>query len=89
MFKRSYSKQFNKEYCKICKLNPQKANGIDELVGAVLKEPRSGVGRPERLKHKAKEVWSRHIDRKNRLVYSILDGNTIRFESCEGHYNDH
>ncbi|MDR1255981.1 MAG: type II toxin-antitoxin system YoeB family toxin [Puniceicoccales bacterium] len=33
-------------------------------------------------------MWSRHIDKKNRLRYSI-SGDSVLFERCKGHYDDH
>jgi toxin YoeB len=89
MFEVKYTERFNREYEKLYGSNPEKCSKVDKLRDDVLEHPRSGTERSERLKHKTKEVWSRHIDRKNRLVYSILDGNTIRFEHCLGHYDDH
>lgn len=52
--------------------------------------PREGIGQPERLKHfKDKEVWSRKIDKKNRIVYLIKDDELIILVvSMLGHYND-
>ena len=44
-----------------------------------------GIGHPERLRYK--EVWSRHIDQKNRLTYLIKD-DSILIISCKGHYED-
>ncbi|MDR1255524.1 MAG: Txe/YoeB family addiction module toxin [Puniceicoccales bacterium] len=89
MLRYETSTKFDREYDGLCKSNSCLASKVDELVAATLEQPRGVIGRPERLKHKAKEVWSRHIDRKNRLVYSMLGDNTVRFEQCLGHYNDH
>lgn len=43
-----------------------------------------GMGKPEALKHI--KAWSRRIDDKNRLVYTIADGQIIVI-SCRGHYD--
>jgi toxin YoeB len=51
--------------------------------------PRDGLGKPERLKCKEREIWSRRIDKKNRVVYEIREQeNTIVVVSCLGHYDD-
>lgn len=50
-------------------------NGVDK-----------GIGKPERLKHY--DGWSRRIDEKNRLVYSLDDLGNLLIESCKGHYED-
>ena len=52
--------------------------------------PREVIGRPERLKHFGeKEVWSREIDKKNRIVYIIKDEELVVLViSVLGHYDD-
>lgn len=51
--------------------------------------PRSGTGRPERLKHQTRETWSRKLDKKNRLTYSIEDEKVqVEVISTLGHYDD-
>lgn len=57
------------------------------LFESISVDPRSGIGKPERLKHKQIETWSRRIDRKNRIQYRIIE-NRIVIVSCMGHYND-
>ncbi len=47
--------------------------------------PSEGLGKPEPLRH-IKE-WSRRIDDKNRLVYT-LENNCLIVLSCRGHYED-
>jgi toxin YoeB len=64
------------------------AEKIDELRKDTLEHPTEGLGKPERLRHLGGNVWSRHVDKKNRLRYSI-EGNIIYFERCRGHYKDH
>ncbi len=50
--------------------------------------PRTGIGKPERLKHYGeREMYSRRIDREHRLVYEILDDKTIVIVmTAFGHY---
>jgi toxin YoeB len=81
------SKKFLRQYG-FCQSNATLAAKIDELVVDTVEHPRSGIGRPKRLRHKIREMWSRRIDQGNRLVYTII-GNTIYFEGCIGHYDDH
>lgn len=47
-----------------------------------------GIGKPEPLKHDQSGLYSRRIDEKNRLVYSIDESQNIKINSCKGHYND-
>ena len=50
--------------------------------------PRSGTGKPERLKHLGGEVWSRRITEKDRLVYDI-QSDVVNIIACRFHYDDH
>jgi toxin YoeB len=62
-------------------------NKISELVVDISKTPRKGIGKPEQLKHKENETWSRKIDDKHRIVYEISE-NEILILSFWGHYSD-
>jgi len=59
------------------------------LLNEIQEHPRTGTGKPERLKFKDIEIWSRRISGEHRLVYSI-DENIITVEviSAKGHYGD-
>ena len=63
-------------------------------IGRLLEElehnPYEGTGKPHRLKHfKGQNVWSRHIDDRHRLVYSVHDNVvTVFVISLWGHYGD-
>lgn len=46
---------------------------INELVGDVLRDPFSGIGKPAPLRHVLSRAWSRRIDDTNRLVYLVED----------------
>jgi toxin YoeB len=51
--------------------------------------PRTGTGKPERLKHHVGEVWSRRINEKHRLVYEISEQIiTVEIVRVYGHYDD-
>lgn len=50
---------------------------------------RMGKGKPKRLKYQSEEVWSRRIDKKNRLIYVIKDEVVVVvIVSLMGHYED-
>ena len=58
---------------------------VDELK----EHPTTGTGQVERLKRNLSGLWSRRIDKQNRLVYSIEDDIvTVRIFSAKGHYGD-
>jgi toxin YoeB len=42
-----------------------------ELVEAVLRDPFTGIGKPEPLKYLAKGAWSRRLTQEHRLVYLV------------------
>jgi toxin YoeB len=88
MFRAEYTEKFNRGYEKLYESNLEKIGKINRLRDDILEHPRSGIGRPERLRHFHGEVWFRRIDYKNRLVYKIFDNNIILFDSCIGHYGD-
>ena len=51
-------------------------------------KPREGRGKPERLKYFEKEVYSRRVNHKDRLIYTIYDElKEIDITSFRGHYN--
>jgi toxin YoeB len=46
---------------------------INKLIQAVMREPFSGIGKPEPLKHALNGFWSRRITEEHRMVYRIED----------------
>jgi toxin YoeB len=68
--------------------NPKTLSKIIRLIAETVRTPRSGTGKPERLKHLGGEVWSRRITEKDRLVCDI-DSDVITIIACRFHYDDH
>ena len=58
---------------------------IVRLIRDVQREPFSGIGKPEPLKHELAGCWSRRIDQEHRLVYQVLP-NRVRILACRYHY---
>ena len=58
---------------------------ILRLIREPQRDPFSGLGKPEPLKHDLAGCWSRRIDQEHRLVYHVLD-DKIRILSCRHHY---
>ena len=58
---------------------------IIKLIQAVQRDPFSGTGKPEPLKHELAGCWSRRIDDEHRLVYQVLT-DKIRILACRFHY---
>ena len=59
---------------------------INTLIQDCLREPYTGIGKPEPLKETLTGFWSRRIDEANRLVYRI-DGNDLVVIACRYHYD--
>ena len=68
--------------------NPKVLSKIIRLIAKTTRSPRTGTGKPERLKHLGGEVWSRRITEKDRLVYDIQP-DVITIIACRFHYDDH
>jgi len=58
---------------------------ILELVEDVLRDPFSGLGRPEPLKYVLAGCWSRRITQEHRLVYRVTQ-RRIDFLQARYHY---
>lgn len=58
---------------------------INALIKDTIRQPFSGLGDPEPLKHNWSGYWSRRIDREHRLVYKVTDDSLI-IAQCRYHY---
>jgi len=60
---------------------------INKLLKDIDRNGYEGIGNPEPLKGNLSGFWSREIDDKNRLVYSIESGEVFIVQ-CGSHYQD-
>jgi len=60
------------------------ARRLLELMKAVLRDPFSGIGKPEPLKYLGSGVWSRRITQEHRCVYLVKPD---RVEFLQGRYH--
>ncbi|TVR62029.1 MAG: Txe/YoeB family addiction module toxin [Candidatus Competibacteraceae bacterium] len=58
---------------------------INQLIRDIQRDPFSGIGKPEPLKHHLSGFWSRRIDDRHRLVYA-MEGDTLLIAQCRDHY---
>lgn len=58
---------------------------IIKLINDILRQPFTGIGKPEPLKHELKGYWSRRITDEHRLVYQVTE-TSIVIVSCRFHY---
>jgi toxin YoeB len=49
------------------------AKKVLQLIEAACRDPFTGIGKPEPLRHLGPDVWSRRITREDRLVYRVED----------------
>jgi len=47
---------------------------VFELIEAVLRDPFTGIGKPEPLKYVLAGCWSRRVTQEHRLVYRVSEG---------------
>jgi toxin YoeB len=60
------------------------ARRLLELMKAVLRDPFSGIGKPEPLRYLGSGVWSRRITQEHRCVYLVKPD---RVEFLQGRYH--
>lgn len=60
---------------------------INAILRDIERNPFSGIGKPEPLKHSKEGYWSRRIDEANRIVYKI-ENDQIVIAQCAAHYDD-
>lgn len=54
---------------------------INRLLDDVLRDPFTGIGKPERLKHAFAGSWSRRIGDEHRLVYVVEGDDGIVYQA--------
>ena len=65
--------------------NRRVALRVLDLVGAVMRDPFQGVGKPEPLKYVLAGAWSRRITEEHRLVY-VVSADRVDFLQARYHY---
>ena len=58
---------------------------INKLIQEVKRDPFSGVGKPEPLKHALAGFWSRRITDEHRMVYRVDDA-SLQIAQLRYHY---
>ena len=56
-----------------------------DLVEAILRDPFTGIGKPEPLKYYAAGAWSRRLTQEHRIVY-LVTHDRIDFLQARYHY---
>ncbi|MEH3066942.1 MAG: Txe/YoeB family addiction module toxin [Aeromicrobium erythreum] len=50
---------------------------LNRLIEDAVRDPFSGIGKPEPLKYGVANAWSRRIDQEHRLVYLVADDEIV------------
>jgi len=58
---------------------------INLLIKDIQRQPFTGIGDPEPLRHNWSGYWSRRIDREHRLVYKVTQ-ESLTIAQCRYHY---
>lgn len=58
---------------------------INRLLDDIARDPFTGIGKPEQLRHALAGAWSRRIDEEHRLVY-LVDNDDIVVLQARYHY---
>ncbi len=89
MWKFSFQPQAVKDLAWLRKNDRQAYIKCFDLVRDMMTDPRSGIGKPERLKHQRGEIWSRRVTQEHRLVYVLhQEDQLIAVIACRSHYGD-
>jgi toxin YoeB len=56
-----------------------------DLIEAIMRDPFSGIGKPEPLKYLSSGTWSRRLTQEHRIVYLVRD-DKIDFLQARYHY---
>lgn len=88
MYQLQPTERFNADLDELEKIDKRLLRKVERLLLDIEQHPRTGIGKVERLKHyKEREIYSRRIDREHRLVYEILEDDTIVIlMTAVGHY---
>ena len=59
---------------------------INTLIQETVREPFTGIGKPEPLRENLSGFWSRRIDDTHRLVYTV-ENESLAIITCRYHYD--
>jgi len=88
MYQINFSDEAWKQIIRMRKSMPQTYKKLNVIIEELKEHPYSGTGHPEQL-HYMRGVWSRRLDKKNRIRYTVNDRKISVFViSTLGHYDD-
>ncbi len=73
------------DYCYWQGHDKQILKRINQLIQEIQREPFTGIGKPEPLKHALSSYWSRRINDEHRIVYKI-ENDALLIAQLRHHY---
>jgi toxin YoeB len=73
------------QFTEWAKADPKLYERLVRLITDTAREPFTGLGKPEPLRHQLKGYWSRRINDEHRLVYRVTE-EAITILSCRDRY---
>ena len=73
------------DYCYWQNRDKQILKRINQLIQEIKREPFTGIGKPEPLKHALSSYWSRRINDEHRIVYKI-ENDALLIAQLRHHY---
>lgn len=83
----SFERQGWEDYLYWQETDKAKLKRINQLIRDIQRDPFSGIGKPEPLRHQLTGLWSRRIDDEHRLIYTV-EGDRIVIAQCRYHYGE-
>lgn len=87
MFKISFTREAWDDYIYWQLEDKKTLKKINQLIKDMSRNPFTGIGKVEQMKGDLSGYWSRRIDDKNRILYSVNDDTILIFQ-CKKHYRD-
>jgi toxin YoeB len=81
-----FSERAWEEYLYWQKQDPKILERINKMIQEIKREPFSGIGKPEPLKHALSGYWSRRITDEHRMVYKVQEDTLYIAQLCY-HYS--
>ena len=88
MYSITYSDEALSSIAKFKRSNPLSYKKILKLIEELHEHPRTGTGHPEALKGYGGNVYSREVNKKDRLVYEIYEDELFLYLTRTGSHRD-
>lgn len=74
-----------RDFTALASEDPKLFSRLVRLINETSREPFTGIGKPEPLRHQLKGWWSRRINDEHRLVYRATEDEIV-ISACRLHY---